>query len=754
MPDLGQQSNIFRLFVARGYHRLTPVIPPGAPVAVGSALAARIEAGADPRGKVPGRQNSDGTWSGFDWIRYERTDEDLEAWAASGASVGVLAGQGGVIGIDIDILDPAEAGAVVELARRMLGRGAVRIGRPPKALLIFRDAGGERIPYRKIRLDGAGLAGALVETMTDGRQFVAHGLHPATGRPYVWQTADGLIPPLVSLPAVSADSVAAFFDALAERYPGAATSVSGSRIAKDQSTLAARTSAHVAAVMEALPNDADVAPTRDDWLKVGYALKGSLPEDPDLAFELFAAWSGRWTEGRNDPAEVEANWRRMKPPFDLGIHYLTDLAAEHCPDVLSWRTAAAEAMFGDIPDTEPETTGLDAAKRKPTPGPLPTHALSTAAFAAIPPRRWLYGRLVSRGYTTVVAGPGGVGKSSWTICVALAMASGRDLLHDKPVRPLNVWMLNLEDDLTEIRRRFSAAAGLYGMGDDTLARIHISSGRERPVCLLRATSANGSTFETCDDIGAMAETIAAHKIDVVIADPMLRMHQVPENSNEAQDEFMRIVNLIADRTGCGMLLVHHTRKGAEAGDAEGLRGGSAQVGAARAVITMTAMTVEEAETLGVAADRRKSFVRLDDAKNNMAPQAGNARWIRLEDVRLDNGTPDYPDGDQVQVAVTWSPPSSSTATADGVKAVTARLSEFHEALVSRPDGYGLSSHGRAASASCASLLVSRFGVPKAVAAEVVGALIKQGFAVVETRKSTNRATPRDVVMPAVEDVFS
>lgn len=46
----------------------------------------------------------------------------------------------------------------------------------------------------------------------------------------------------------------------------------------------------------------------------------------------------------------------------------------------------------------------------------------------IPPRPWVYGRHLIRKQVSVTVAPGGVGKSSLTICEALAMTSERKLL--------------------------------------------------------------------------------------------------------------------------------------------------------------------------------------------------------------------------------------------------------------------------------------------------------------------------------------
>jgi hypothetical protein len=77
--------------------------------------------------------------------------------------------------------------------------------------------------------------------------------------------------------------------------------------------------------------------------------------------------------------------------------------------------------------------------------------------STIPPRPWLYGRHLIRRQVSVTVAPGGVGKSSLTICEGLAMASGRQLLGDWTAKDLRVWIFNLEDPRDEMERRIIAA---------------------------------------------------------------------------------------------------------------------------------------------------------------------------------------------------------------------------------------------------------------------------------------------------------
>src|SRR5262249_34248728 len=58
---------------------------------------------------------------------------------------------------------------------------------------------------------------------------------------------------------------------------------------------------------------------------------------------------------------------------------------------------------------------------------------------SIPPRPWLYGKLLIRKQVSADFAPGGTGKTSHSIVEALAMVSGKPLLGIAPIEPLKVW---------------------------------------------------------------------------------------------------------------------------------------------------------------------------------------------------------------------------------------------------------------------------------------------------------------------------
>jgi hypothetical protein len=124
------------------------------------------------------------------WQKVENVSRTmLEAWAKNwpqATNTGILTKFTPTL--DADILNEPAAIAVEDLVReRFEERGYIlpRIGKAPKRAIPFRTVD----PFPKITvnlIDAHGKTGEKIEFMCDGQQIVAAGIHPDTGKPYVW----------------------------------------------------------------------------------------------------------------------------------------------------------------------------------------------------------------------------------------------------------------------------------------------------------------------------------------------------------------------------------------------------------------------------------------------------------------------------------------------------------------------------------------------------------------------------------------
>ena len=311
-------------------------------------------------------------------------------------------------------------------------------------------------------------------------------------------------------------------------------------------------------------------------------------------------------------------------------------------------TASAEQ------DPDPET---------PETPDFPATPFRTPDPAAIPPRRWLYGKELIRGFVSVLGSPGGTGKTAYTIGVGLSVATGRPLLagttqsHQARVHtPGNVWFYNLEDPLEEMERRIAAALLHYRIPPAEIAgKLFADSGRDRPL-IIAGRDQRGNLLASPIAPALVAE-LRRRAVKLLIVDPFVQSHSAEENRNEEMNSVMALWGQVSHQADVSLWLAHHFRKGGTNGDGESFRGAGAIQGAARVMTTLGTMTAEEADKLGVEEDQRRQFIRLDSAKSNMAVQPDRATWLRLVSVNLGNGTDEYPDGDSVQVIEPWAPPS-------------------------------------------------------------------------------------------------
>jgi hypothetical protein len=292
-------------------------------------------------------------------------------------------------------------------------------------------------------------------------------------------------------------------------------------------------------------------------------------------------------------------------------------------------------------------------------GPLQAHPHVWADPKSIPPRSWLYGRHYIRKFVSCTVAPGGSGKSSLALAEALAMASGKALLGQKPVERVKVWLWNLEDPLEETQRRVAAACLHFKLTPADLdGWLFIDSGREMPL-VLAETQRDGTRLNT-DQLTALQATIAANGIGCLTVDPFVSSHRVTENDNNAIEVVVKAFARIADQTNCAIELIHHTRKtnGEEATVEDG-RGASALLAAARSARVVNTMTEKVGSEAGV--DNHRLYFSLQNGKGNMAPPPNKADWFRLTAVTLGNGRGLYPEGDHVAVVDAWEFPDPAAA---------------------------------------------------------------------------------------------
>jgi hypothetical protein len=275
--------------------------------------------------------------------------------------------------------------------------------------------------------------------------------------------------------------------------------------------------------------------------------------------------------------------------------------------------------------------------------------------AAIPRRRWLYGRHYVRSFISETVAPGAYRKSSLAIVEALAIVTGRPLLGVTPDERVSAWYWNGEDPAEELQRRIVAAALRYAIDPTNIERrLFVDTGRKTRIVIAQQTRAGAVVARPVVD--AVIATIKDNEIGLMIVDPFVASHRVIENDNPAIELVAATWAEIADVTGCAIELIHHARKtgGAEITVDDG-RGGSALLAKVRSARTLNGMTEDEAARAGV--EDKRSYFRVQNGKTNLSPPSDKAEWYRLESFDLGNGSDGQP-GDSVGVVTRWTWPDA------------------------------------------------------------------------------------------------
>lgn len=152
---------------------------------------------------------------GFDgWQKARATKEQVREWLNHGhraAGVGILTKY--TPAIDVDVADEETSEWLVNRIHALTGAAPVRVGRAPRALLLFRTDE----PFRKMRSgkweDPEWCEQHQVEILGDGQQFVAYAIHPDTGKPYRWTSDEEPINTLAAdLPTLTVETVQQILD--------------------------------------------------------------------------------------------------------------------------------------------------------------------------------------------------------------------------------------------------------------------------------------------------------------------------------------------------------------------------------------------------------------------------------------------------------------------------------------------------------------------------------------------------------------
>jgi hypothetical protein len=230
--------------------------------------------------------------------------------------------------------------------------------------------------------------------------------------------------------------------------------------------------------------------------------------------------------------------------------------------------------------------------------------------------------------------------------------------------------------MEELERRIGAILLHYKIDPGALkGQLFVNS--DEPLVI--ATKVKDETVVALPVADGLITEIERLVIDVLIVDPFVSSHKVPENDNGAIDTVAKAWARIARICKCAAEIAHHIRKPASGSTSDitvdDARGAGSLKDAGRSVRVINTMSKEEAERVAINPDVRRSYFRVDAGKTNMKPPAETSDWRKLVSVPLDNGTPEQ-EGDWIGVVTPWKMPGAlDGVVAADVLRVQKRISE-------------------------------------------------------------------------------
>jgi hypothetical protein len=300
--------------------------------------------------------------------------------------------------------------------------------------------------------------------------------------------------------------------------------------------------------------------------------------------------------------------------------------------------------------------------------------------------------ILPRGTVALLVAEGGMGKTHLGLDLARSVAAGDAFLDVLPTRGGVAVYVALEDPPEVLRRRVFHAharrlAHLRATRDGrattdltarTLEHLRVASLAGQQLHLIAPTK--GSVVQTPALDALIDHLRALGAIELLILDPMARLHGTDENANATGTAIVNAAERIAREVGCAVVITHHTGKAAATrDDAYAARGASGIADAARVVLRLRALTQNEADRLdGVAPEEiERGVLKLIHAKSNYAPRFQDV-WLKRDDVgRLVAFTPRFRDADDeitaflVRLRAWW--PAGATLTR---KALVTRREEY------------------------------------------------------------------------------
>lgn len=287
------------------------------------------------------------------WTRKIVTAEDCKNDNAADRSVGIICGED-VMCVDADIYEHELADRIMAVIKGLHPDCIIptRYGARPKFAMLFRNVDNLSPTRSPMYTKGEGdeRVTAQIEFRGKNQQFVAFGIHPATGKEYEWENGSPEFLPVEDLPPLTKDDfekIVQEIDAIARSLGYTPPRPLNSALAKVNEKLTPEDLwllnhneklGKTIAQYERDLFDSDLNPADyKDWITAGQAGHFEFDADP-MAMEVWDRWSQQ-ASNYKDREEIEGKWRSFRSDKTNLVTYRTLL--KHIPGyVINEKTLA------------------------------------------------------------------------------------------------------------------------------------------------------------------------------------------------------------------------------------------------------------------------------------------------------------------------------------------------------------------------------------------------------------------------------
>lgn len=379
-----------------------------------------------------------------------------------------------------------------------------------------------------------------------------------------------------------------------------------------------------------LPPDCD----REMWLRVIWGIRHGLG-DAEGARDL----ADQWSMGAVYPKKVVANYAGTEDVMAAFDGYDPDrvdgITVGTVFKAAQDKGWSRESQLAQVAVATPKNRLSVPSTFKLTDGDI------CIPRSAPPKRDFIFADTVTRGALSVIAGSGGVSKTTLAMQIAASMAVGQSSVGFQVLQGAVVAFLG-EEDSQERDRRFGAICQQFNADPEPVVR-YVKAFPAAGIDLRLTQAIAGSLCSTVlvDEIIGLVkdhEEAVGRKVELIIVDHARLAMDGDPNDAAHVTQLTRALTHVAQETKAAVVLLCHSPKNVLSKDSDQINasdvaGSSAFVDNARSAFMLYGMRPKDAKAFGISESDAKKYVKFDCVKANYAP-TGSVWWFErktLED---------------------------------------------------------------------------------------------------------------------------